>query len=121
MNAGFDDRNSWSQPDRCPRLATMDRDTVLPDRLLRRTLDVLDEARRDDTDDVPPRAVVRGLARLVPGLECSFGELDWPTRRELIGQGTHEDESGMGFDPSAAVGIDDATYWRLVRRMPTCR
>jgi hypothetical protein len=67
MSAGFDDRNGWSQQDRRSRLRVMDRDTVFPDRLLRRMLDVLDEARRDDTDDVLPRSVIRGLARLVPG------------------------------------------------------
>jgi DNA-binding CsgD family transcriptional regulator len=121
VDAGFDDSNAWSQADRRSRLTVMDRDLVYPDRLLRRMFDVLDEARRDNTDDVPPRAVIRGLARLVPGLECSFVELDWPTRRELIGQGTYEDEYGVGFDPGTACGIDDPTFWRLVRQMPTCR
>jgi DNA-binding CsgD family transcriptional regulator len=121
MSAGFDDRNGWSQQDRRSRLRVMDRDTVFPDRLLRRMLDVLDEARRDDTDDVLPRSVIRGLARLVPGIRCDFGELDWPTRRILISQNTDEDNNDVGFDPDIAVGFDPNEFWRLLHQNPSCR
>jgi len=94
---------------------------VFPDRLLRRMLDVVEEARRDDTADVPPRAVIRGLARLVPGLNCAFGELDWPTRRDVILQDTNEDYYGVGVDTDAALGIEPDPTWRLMRQHPNCR
>jgi hypothetical protein len=61
-------------------------------------LDLVEEARREDTDDVPPRSVIRGLAQLVPGLRCEFIELDWVTCQVLIGQSTDEDYHGVGFD-----------------------
>jgi DNA-binding CsgD family transcriptional regulator len=93
----------------------MDRDTVFPDRLLRRMLEVVEEARRDDTDDVPPRSVIRGLARLVPGLRCEFIELDWATCQQLIGQSTDED---YGFNYDADLEPDPT--WRLTRQHPNC-
>jgi hypothetical protein len=42
----------------------------MPDRLLRRMLDVVDQARQSDTDEVPPRCLVAGLAELVPAVRC---------------------------------------------------
>jgi DNA-binding CsgD family transcriptional regulator len=116
MNAGFDDRNGWSQPDHRPRLTTMDRDTVLPDRLLRRMLDVLDEARRDDTDEAPPRCIVRSLAELVPGLVCEFLEVDLINRRVLNGQTSYVDPAYQ-----AAIGLfDPGIHWRLRYQQPIC-
>jgi len=97
----------------------MDRDTVFPDRLLRRMLDLVEEGRRDDTDEVPPRSVIRGLARLVPGLRCEFIELDWTTCQVLIGQSTDEDLYGVGFDYDA--GLEPDPTWRLTRQHPNCR
>src|SRR5262245_22012065 len=101
-------------------LTVMDRELALPDRLLRGMLDVVEEARRDDTGDVPPRSMIRGLAKLVPGLNCAFGELE-PTRRYVILQDTDEDYYGVGVDTDAALGIEPDPTWRLMRQHPNCR
>jgi len=81
---------------------------------------VVEEARRDDTGDVPPRSMIRGLAKLVPGLNCAFGELE-PTRRYVILQDTDEDYYGVGVDTDAALGIEPDPTWRLMRQHPNCR
>src|SRR5262245_32924508 len=101
------------------KLTVMDRDAALPDRLLRRMLDVVEGAGGDDTDEVPPRSVIRGLARLVPGLRCEFVELDWATCQQLIGQSTDEDNYGVGFDDDTDLEPDPT--WRLTRQHPNCR
>jgi DNA-binding CsgD family transcriptional regulator len=82
-------------------------------------LDVVEEPRRDDTDDVPPRSLIRGLARLVPGLRCEFVELDWATCQQLVGQSTDEDYYEDGFDYDADLEPDPT--WRLTRQHPNCR
>src|SRR5262245_4878652 len=97
----------------------MDRDTVFPDRLLRRMLDLVEEARRDDTDEVPPRSLIRGLAQLVPGLRCEFIELDWVRCQQMIGLSTDEDHYGAGFNYAADLEPDPT--WRLTRQHPNCR
>ncbi|MEU6259789.1 LuxR C-terminal-related transcriptional regulator [Streptomyces sp. NPDC047043] len=47
---------------------------------LRRMAEVLDEARHDPSEDVPPMSLLYGLQRLVPCACVSFSELDIPAR-----------------------------------------
>jgi DNA-binding CsgD family transcriptional regulator len=92
----------------------MDAVVGLPDRRLRQILDVLDQARRYDGDEVPPRCLLHGLADLIPGLGADFSEVDVPARRHLNLQdtdgGTHEETSAE----------DLAMYVRLRHQHPTC-
>jgi DNA-binding CsgD family transcriptional regulator len=86
----------------------------LSDRRLRQILDMLDQARRNGGDEVPPRCVLDGLADLIPGLGANFSEIDIPARRHLNLQdtdgGTHEETSAE----------DLAMYVRLRHQHPTC-
>jgi DNA-binding CsgD family transcriptional regulator len=96
------------------RLLWMDAVVGLPDRRLRQMLDVLDEARRFDGDEVPPRCLLHGLADLVPGLSANFSEIDVPARRQLIIQ----DTDGAAYEEMSAEGM--ALYLRLRHQHPTC-
>jgi DNA-binding CsgD family transcriptional regulator len=74
---------------------------------LRRMMDVLDEARQDGSDAVPPESLLLGLQRLVPCDCACFSELDVPTR-------IHVNEQETPYDDWGDVG-GDATlegYWR---------
>ena len=89
----------------------MDIDGGAPYRLLRRMNDVLEEARRSTTNEVPPRSLARGLFDLIPGVFVSFSELDLVTRRQLQIH-THTGQS---------VTTDkEHPYWRLQHQHPTC-
>ncbi|MFJ1970908.1 response regulator transcription factor [Streptomyces sp. NPDC087903] len=69
---------------------------------LRRMADVLDEARQDRSDGVPPKSLLLGLRRLV-GCDCAgFSELDIPTRISLNEQETPYDEEQGAMEE----------YWR---------
>lgn len=68
--------------------------------------EVLEEGRQDHA------SLVHGLASLVPGLVCSFCELDLPTRRCL----SYRDTAG-----SPGEMADDDPYWRLRHEHPPCR
>lgn len=68
--------------------------------------EVLEAGRHDHS------SLVHGLASLVPGLFCSFCELDLPTRRLL----SYHDTDGF----SGAMTPDDP-YWRLRHQHPACR
>jgi DNA-binding CsgD family transcriptional regulator len=81
------------------------------DRLLGRMCALLDEARHSETADVPPRSLIHGLAELVPGVFCSFSELDLPTQRALNHQESVEDDTNWDID----------VYWRLHHEHPPCR
>lgn len=61
---------------------------------LRRMADLLDEARHDPSDDVPPRCLLFGLQQLVDADCASFSETDIPTRRSLNQQDTDPDDPG---------------------------
>ena len=74
---------------------------------LRRMADLLDEARQDASDAVPPESLLLGLQRLVPCDCACFSELDVPTR-------IHVNEQETPYDDWGDVG-GDATlegYWR---------
>ncbi|EPD58855.1 helix-turn-helix domain-containing protein [Streptomyces sp. HGB0020] len=74
---------------------------------LRRMADVLDEARHDPSDEVPPVSLLLGLQRLIPCDCACFSELDVPTR-------IHVNEQETPYDDWGDVG-GDATlegYWR---------
>jgi DNA-binding CsgD family transcriptional regulator len=72
----------------------------------------LEEARSTGTDAVPPAALVCGLIGLVPGVFCSFWELDLPTRRLL----NYRDSDDLPGGPRG-----DCVYWQLRHQSPTCR
>lgn len=92
----------------------MDAVVGLPDRRLRQILDVLDEARRYDGDEVPPRCLLHGLADLIPGLSASFSEIDVPARRQL----NLQDADGAAYEEPSADDL--ALYLRLRHQHPTC-
>ncbi|MGY6025439.1 helix-turn-helix domain-containing protein [Streptomyces spinosirectus] len=58
----------------------------ITERHMRAMLDVVDDARHADTDEVPPLILLEGLGRLVPCDLAEFSEVDIPTRRSLGGQ-----------------------------------
>ena len=60
----------------------MSRHTIT-ERHLRMMLDVIDEARHDDSGGFPPPSLLDGLGRLVPCDLAEFSEVDLPTRRSL--------------------------------------
>ncbi|MDQ1044895.1 helix-turn-helix transcriptional regulator [Streptomyces sp. V4I2] len=74
---------------------------------LRRMADILDEAREDRSDDVPPQSLLFGLQRLVPCDCACFSELDIPTRIDLAEQETPYDDWGDMGDGGSMDG-----YWR---------
>ncbi|MEU5343781.1 helix-turn-helix transcriptional regulator [Streptomyces sp. NPDC020766] len=75
---------------------------------LRRMADVLDEARHDLSDAVPPQSLLLGLQRLIPCDCACFSELDIPTRIHVNEQETPYDNWGnMGGDDCSLDG-----YWR---------
>lgn len=74
--------------------------------VLRRMRDILEAGREDHA------GLVHGLASLVPGVACTFCELDLPTRRLL----SYHDSA----DRPANCGPDHP-YWRLRHEHPTCR
>ncbi|AZP21418.1 LuxR family transcriptional regulator [Streptomyces aquilus] len=76
-------------------------------------LDVMDEARRDDADEFPPRSLLSGLGRLIPCDLAGFDEVDIPTRRCLYLQ--EELYAGDYGDPHVEA------YWRLRHQHPHCR
>jgi DNA-binding CsgD family transcriptional regulator len=82
-------------------------------RLLRRVVELIEEARRCDSDEIPPEVLLDGLASVVPGLKCDFSELDLPTRRYL----NYKVDSGSEVfeDPD---GLEK--YFRLRHQHPTC-
>lgn len=86
-------------------------DEVVPARLLGRLRALLDEARQSETDEVPPASLVRGLAELVPGVFCTFCELDLPARRQL----NFQDADGI-----RRTCEPDDPYWRLRHQHPPC-
>ncbi|HEX6872192.1 MAG TPA: hypothetical protein VF163_13930, partial [Micromonosporaceae bacterium] len=86
-------------------------DNVVAAPLLRRLRDLLDEAGRQDSDEVPPGNLVRGLAELVPGVFGTFCELDLAQRQVL----TYQAADGVAADP---VELDG--YWRLRHQHPAC-
>jgi DNA-binding CsgD family transcriptional regulator len=86
-------------------------DDVVHAGLLRQLRDLLEEARCSQTDEVPPGCLVRGLAELVPGVFCTFCELDLPTQRQV----NFQDAGGA----PGAMGTD-APYWRLRHQHPPC-
>jgi DNA-binding CsgD family transcriptional regulator len=98
----------------------MDGGVVLADRLLRRMMDLLDNARHCPSDKVPPRSLLRDLAELVPCLWSSFGEYDYVA--ELGGdlQTSDQDDWPPGYDPCAAMGIEPDLLPRLRYQHPTC-
>ena len=69
---------------------------------LRRMADVLDEARHDPSQDVPPLSLLYGLQRLVPCECASFSELDVPARIGFNERDTAYDEDQGPFEE----------YWR---------
>lgn len=74
---------------------------------LRRMADVLDEARHDPSDAVPPESLLFGMQHLVPCDCACFSELDVPTRIHVNEQETPYDNWGnMGWD------ADLTGYWR---------
>ncbi|WP_329281415.1 helix-turn-helix domain-containing protein [Streptomyces sp. NBC_01451] len=79
---------------------------------MRAMLDVIDEARREDSDDVPPQALLRGLHQLVPCDVAVFSELDLPTRRHLASQESGTPYSNYDHGPEA--------YWQWRHQYPTC-
>lgn len=86
--------------------------SAAPERLLRRMVEVVEEARRDTSSEIPPRRLLDGLAELIPGIGCCFCELDIPTRRELR------------FDVSSTSDFVDLDvgdlYFRLRHQHPNC-
>jgi DNA-binding CsgD family transcriptional regulator len=75
---------------------------------LRRMADILDEARHDLSDAVPPQSLLLGLQRLIPCDYACFSELDIPTRINVNEQETPYDSSGnTGEDDGSMDG-----YWR---------
>ncbi|MEV0224224.1 helix-turn-helix transcriptional regulator [Streptomyces sp. NPDC050704] len=76
---------------------------------LRRMADILDEARHDPSDAVPPESLLLGMQRLVPCDCACFSELDVPTRIHVNEQETPYDNWGnMGWDGS----LDGFWRWR---------
>jgi DNA-binding CsgD family transcriptional regulator len=74
---------------------------------LRRMADILDEARQDSSDAVPPESLLLGMQRLVPCDCACFSELDVPSRIHVNEQETPYDNWGnMGWD------ADLDGYWR---------
>ncbi|MGA6221522.1 response regulator transcription factor [Streptomyces umbrinus] len=75
---------------------------------LRRMADILDEARHDPSDAVPPQSLLLGLQRLIPCDCACFSELDIPTRIHVNEQETPYDNWGnMGGEEGS---LDE--YWR---------
>src|SRR5262245_7839 len=100
--------------------AVMDIDTAIPNRLLRKLVDVIDNAGQCPSEDVPPRSLVRDLALLVPGLWCSFGEFDYVTQQGLSFQSSDEDDYPPGYDADAAIGIEPGITTKLRNQHTTC-
>ncbi|MFF1682036.1 helix-turn-helix transcriptional regulator [Streptomyces sp. NPDC058256] len=78
---------------------------------LRRMADVLDEARHDPSDGVPPKSLLFGLQSLVPCDAATFSELDIPTRKEINEQATFDD-----VDEGSTDG-----YWRWRHQHLLCQ
>jgi DNA-binding CsgD family transcriptional regulator len=98
----------------------MDGGVVLADRLLRRMMDLLDNARHCPSGKVPPGSLLRDLAELVPCLWSSFGEYDYVAERGWEGQNSDEDDWPPDFDPCTYFGIDPDLLPRLRYQHPTC-
>ncbi|MFC8201670.1 LuxR C-terminal-related transcriptional regulator [Streptomyces sp. NPDC057298] len=75
-------------------------------------LDVIDEARHDDTGEGPPLSLLRGLGRLIPCDLAEFSEVDLPTRQSLTSQAV---EYGGSYPEP-----DDAAWWRWKHQHPHC-
>ncbi|MGW0761995.1 response regulator transcription factor [Streptomyces sp. NPDC002814] len=89
-------------------MTTSARTTATAEVHLRRMADVLDEARHDTSDAVPPKSLLLGLQHLVPCDCACFSELDVPTRIHVNEQETPYDNWGnMGGDDCSLDG-----YWR---------
>lgn len=84
----------------------------LSERHLRMMLDVIDEARHDDSDVFPPPSLLDGLGRLVPCDLAEFSEVDLPTHRSL---GFQAVEYG-GHYPEP----DEAVWWLFKHQHPHC-
>lgn len=84
----------------------------ITERHMRAMLDVIDEARHDKGDEVPPRSLLEGLGRLVPCDLAEFGEVDLPTRSFF---GDQEVEYG-GHYPMP----DSEIWWRFKHQHPHC-
>lgn len=84
----------------------------LSERHLRMMLDVIDEARHDDSDVFPPPSLLDGLGRLVPCDLAEFSEVDLPTHRSL---GFQAVEFG-GHYPEP----DEAVWWLFKHQHPHC-
>ena len=83
---------------------------------LRRMADILDEARHDLSDAVPPRSLLLGLQRLIPCDYACFSELDIPTRINVNEQETPYDNSdNMDGDDGSMDG-----YWRWRHQYLQC-
>ncbi|MFD3312335.1 response regulator transcription factor [Streptomyces sp. NPDC058694] len=83
---------------------------------LRRMADILDEARHDRSDAVPPRSLLFGLQRLIPCDYACFSELDIPTRINV-------NEQETPYDSCDSVGGDDGSmdgYWRWRHQYLQC-
>ncbi|MES5818223.1 helix-turn-helix transcriptional regulator [Streptomyces sp. RG80] len=89
----------------------MSRHTIT-ERHLRMMLDVIDEARHDDSGGFPPPSLLDGLGRLVPCDLAEFSEVDLPTRRSL---GFQAVEYG-GHYPEP----DDEVWWLHKHEHPHC-
>lgn len=80
---------------------------------LRAVFNILDEARHDDGEEIPPRSLLRALGRLIPCDAAGFDEVDIPTRRYLhLQQEMYASDYG---DP------DVEAYWRLRHQTARCR
>jgi DNA-binding CsgD family transcriptional regulator len=86
----------------------------MPEKLLRRMVEVVEQARRCDVGEVAPRCLVDGLAELIPGIGCEFCEMDLPTGREL--RYVVSSDAGFVDDPDATE-----KYLRLRHQHPTCQ
>ncbi|NNN33817.1 helix-turn-helix transcriptional regulator [Streptomyces sp. S3(2020)] len=82
------------------------------ERHLRLMLDVVDEARHDDSGEFPPPSLLEGLGRLVPCDLAEFSEVDLPTRR------------GLGYQAVQYGGPypewDDEVWWLWKHQHPHC-
>lgn len=83
---------------------------------LRRMADILDEARHDLSDAVPPRSLLFGLQRLIRCDYACFSELDIPTRINV-------NEQETPYDTCDSTGGDDGSmdgYWRWRHQYLQC-
>jgi DNA-binding CsgD family transcriptional regulator len=85
-------------------------DDAGPAKLLSRLRALIDEARHCESPELPPRSLLMGLADIVPGVFCTFSELDLPTRRVLNQQEATQHP----------MHHDVEIYWRLQHQHPPC-